>query len=361
MTENALKCKYNGGNVPLGYYIDDELHYQIDTTISPFILETFQKYNDGYKLKEIVTWLNDSGVQTTRKYPVSIDTVNRILKNRNYVGDYHYDKHIIPGGVPAIVPPDLFPQVQEKLAKNKKAPARAKAIEENYLLTTKLYCGLCSAYMIGESGHSSTGKVHFYYKCATAKKNKSCKKKTVKKSWIEDIVISQAMKLLADDKIMDKIADAILKLQTQENITLPMLRKQLAETERGIVNMLNAIQQGILNQSTKKRLDDLEEAKSNIEVKILQEEMEKPLLSREQILFWLHKFRGVDTSKQEQRQLLVDTFVNAVYLYDDKIIFTFNSREDAKTITIKEVEETFRSDFTAGGSPGISPRYMKNQ
>ena len=35
---------------------------------------------------------------------------------------------------------NLFNKVQEKLAKNKKAPARHKA-EESYLLTTKLYCG----------------------------------------------------------------------------------------------------------------------------------------------------------------------------------------------------------------------------
>jgi hypothetical protein len=143
LTENALKCKYNGGSVPLGYFIDDDKHYQIDAAVSPFILEAFQKYNDGYKLKEIVDWLNDSGVKTCRNYPVKIDTVNRILKNRNYIGDYHYDNHIIPGGVPAIVPPGLFERVQEKLAKNKKAPARAKAVEEHYLLTTKLFWSVC--------------------------------------------------------------------------------------------------------------------------------------------------------------------------------------------------------------------------
>ena len=142
-----------------------------------------------------------------------------------------------------------------------------------------------------------------------------------------------------------------MKLQTQENITLPMLKKQLAETERGIENMLNAIQQGILNQSTKKRLDDLEEAKSDIEVKILQEEINKPLLSRDQILFWLHKFRGIDASKPDQKQLLIDTFINSIYFYNDKLVITFNSKEDAKTLTLTEIEETFRSDLTARGSP----------
>ena len=43
--------------------------------------------------------------------------------------------------------------------KNKKAPARHKA-EDDYLLTTKLYCGKCGSFMVGESGTSHTMKVH---------------------------------------------------------------------------------------------------------------------------------------------------------------------------------------------------------
>ena len=64
MTENALKCKWNGGGIPVGYYIDDEKHYQIDPTSSPFVIEAFQRYADGEKIVDIVKWLNDCGVQT---------------------------------------------------------------------------------------------------------------------------------------------------------------------------------------------------------------------------------------------------------------------------------------------------------
>ena len=65
-------------------------------------------------------------------------------------------------------------------------------------------------------------------------------------------------------------------------------------------------------------------------------------------MFWLHKFRGIDTSKQDQRQLLIDTFVNAVYLYDDRIVLMFNNKEGAKTVTLAQVEASFGgSDLTA--------------
>ena len=71
--------------------------------------------------------------------------------------------------IPAIVPLDLFNRVQEKLAVNKKAPARHKA-EDDYLLTTKIFCGYCGAYLCGESGTGRNG-VHHYYKCVSVKKS----------------------------------------------------------------------------------------------------------------------------------------------------------------------------------------------
>ena len=109
---------------------------------------------------------------------------------------------------------NLFNKVQEKLAKNKKAPARHKA-EESYLLTTKLYCGKCGALMFGESGVSHTGK-----------------------------------------------------------------RKEL-------------------------------------QARIAEERLAKPKMKEEFVRFWLLRFRKLDMTQPEQRQALVDTFINAIYLYDD--------------------------------------------
>jgi len=121
-----------------------------------------------------------------------------MLKNRRYIGEYIYSGITIPDAIPAIVPTDVFERVQECMEKNKRAPARHKA-EDDYLLTTKLFCGLCGAYMEGECGTSRTGVVHHYYKCVSNKKRRGCKKKAVKKSWIEAVVVEETMRLLQDD------------------------------------------------------------------------------------------------------------------------------------------------------------------
>ena len=362
MTDNALKCKYNGGSLPIGYTVDENQFFQIDPVTGPAVLEAFTRYANGATIKEITDLLNEKGVRTNSsnqaKYgrkkgvrgnrPISINIVTRMLKNRRYIGEYRYRDIVTPGGVPAIVPKELFEKVQERLEKNKKAPARFKA-EDAYLLTTKLYCGKCGAYMTGESGTSHTTKVYHYYKCFHTRKPRTCDKKNIKKDWIENLVLEQIQNIILDDSILEYLADILEEVQSRENTFLPSLKKQLAETEKAIENMLNAIQAGIFTSSTKKRLDELEESKSSLEVQILQEEIRKPVLTRQQILFWLHRFRKMDISNLEHRQRLIDTFVNAIYVYEDKIILTFNYKEGTKTISLDEING---SDLDSIAAPG---------
>ena len=42
-----------------------------------------------------------------------------MLHNRKYIGEYCYRDIVIPGGIPAIVPEELFNRVQERMAANK--------------------------------------------------------------------------------------------------------------------------------------------------------------------------------------------------------------------------------------------------
>ena len=216
------------------------------------------------------------------------------------------------------------------------------------MLTTKLFCGKCGRLMVGESGTSHTGKKHYYYKCGSAKRKTGCTKKAVKKDWIENLVVERTMQMIFDDTTLDAIASMVLDVQARENTSLPVLKAQLAQTEQGIQNMLNAIQQGIFTASTKQRLEELEATKDRLTVSILQEELQKPHLSREQILFFLQRFRAIDTTKQEQRQRLIDSFVNAVYVYDDKIILTFNYQDGTETITLDDING---SDLGASAPP----------
>ena len=337
-TENILKGRCNGGRGTFGYTLDSERKFHIDPLTSPFVLESFRKYRDGLTMKEIRDWLNENGIKNPVGSAFTYNSVEHMLKNRRYIGELKFRDVVVSDAIPPIVPLELFDDVQEKIAKNKKAPARRKA-EDDYLLTTKLHCGYCGALMFGESGTSRTGEVHRYYKCATAKKKKGCKKKTVRKQWLEDLVVNQTMQLVRNDAAMESIIAKVMELQDRENTNLPLYEKQLRDAESGIQNMLNAIQAGILTSSTKERLEQLEETKRELEARIAEEKLAKPKVTEEFIRFWLLRFRKLDMSLKDQRQALVDTFINAIYLYDDKVLITFNYKEGTQTVTFGEATE----------------------
>jgi hypothetical protein len=347
--DNALKGKNNGGGIPIGYLLGDEQKLVIDPLTAPIVLEIFKRYADGETVRSIVEDLNSRGLQTKRNKPFSMNSFNALLKNRKYIGEYQYQDVVIPGGVPAIVPEELFYRVQERMEKNKRAPARSKA-EDEFLLTTKLFCGKCERMMVGESGTSHTGKSHYYYKCGNAKRNKGCKKKAVKKDWIERIaVIWTVNRVLRDDEI-NRIATDLVSLQDLEDLTLPALRRQLEETEKGIENMLNAIQQGVLTSSTKSRLEELERQKTELDINILQTQLQRPRYTKEVVVDWISQFKYGDVNSRDYQMQIIDTFINSIYLFDDKIVFTYNFKGGTETISLADIEAVLGSDLI-----GMSP------
>ena len=336
MTENVLKGKYNGGTIPIGYTVDEEKFFQIDPLKAPFVVEAFQRYNDGATMKELMNWLNDSGVTTNRNQKFTYNSIQTLLTNRRYIGENRFKDIVMPDSIPVIIEKELFDSVQDKIAKNRRAPARHKA-EDDYLLTTKLFCGMCGAMMFGECGTSRNKNVHHYYKCANAKRTKTCKKKPVRKEWLEDLVVCETMKMIHDDDCIQSIVDAVMILQEQENTVLPLLEKQMKDIENGIENLLNAIQAGVLTSSTKGRLEKLEAQQKELEIRIAEEKLAKPKVSADFVKFWLTNFRKLDPNVKSHRETLINTFVNAVYLYDEKVLITFNYKDGTKTITFDEI------------------------
>ncbi len=352
LKENALKAKVNGGQIPFGYYIDEEQKHAIAQTLAPIVVEAFTMYADGYLIKDIVNHFNAKGITTRLGKKMSYNIVQYMLTNRKYIGEFRYNDIVIPDAVPAIVSKDLFERVQRRMAQNKHAPARHKA-EDDYLLTTKLFCGKCGALMVGEAGTGRKKEVHRYYKCVNAKKH-TCDKKTVRKLWIEDLAVQKAMELLHDEAVIDYLVDRIFDLQGEENPRLPRLRLQLEDVENRIKNIITAIEQGIIFDSTKDRLAELEKEKNQLDLTIVQEQIKKPFLTKEQIRFGIEKFKKLNISTKEGKQRLIDGFINAIYLYDDKITFTFNYKDGTKTVFLSELNCTpSGSDLKCLGAPKI--------
>ena len=264
------------------------------------------------------------------------------MKNRRYLGEYRYKDTVIPDAIPAIITPEVFEKVQRRCEQNKKAPAHTKT-DVNYMLTTKLFCGKCGAMMAGESGKSHTGAWHYYYKCGNHKRHgrSVCDLKAVRKEPLERFVVKVAIEKVLKTDTLELLAQKLLEYQNKENTRLPVLQAGLKDISKRINNIVSAIEQGIFTPATKQRLDELEEQRKELEASILQEQIAKPLLTREQILFWFERFRQGDPSDPAYQQKIIDCFVNSVYIFDDHLVINFNYRDGDKLVSLQEVKSSF--------------------
>lgn len=96
MTENALKCKFNGGGIPMRYVIDKDQYFQIDPLSAPLIIEIFKLYSQGTSMQKLVDMLNEKGVKSSRGGKITLNIINNILKNRRYIGESVYRDVVKP-------------------------------------------------------------------------------------------------------------------------------------------------------------------------------------------------------------------------------------------------------------------------
>lgn len=312
---SASKCQFFGGSVPLGYYIDQDKRYQINENEAVFVRKIYEMYADGSKVTDIEQYLLDNKVFNNGK-EIGHATVKRILHNKRYLGYYVYHNQEVKGGIPQIISEELYEAVQARLERNKKAPSSKKA-REPFLLTTKLFCGLCECAMTGVSGTSHTGAKHYYYKCVG--KKSGCKQETVQKDLIEEAVIQDTLKLL-DDKLIDQISQALYEIVQEElnNGNVQRFEKLIAANKKASDNLMQLLMQGKATDLIMEKLDQLEKERKEIELQLDVAKSEMLDYKLEDFRYYVKRFKHLDYTKMENRQALIDTFVNRVTYVGNK-------------------------------------------
>lgn len=345
--DSALELKTLGQTV-LGLRKGPDGRFEIDPATAPIVRRIFEEYAAGERAKDIYTRLNAEGYRTSRGGLFNKNSLRRILQNEKYVGVYEFRDIRVEAGIPAIVDRELFDRCQGMVEKHHRAPAADRAV--SFLLTAKLFCGHCGEPMTGDGGTSRTGRVYNYYTCNGRRAHK-CKKERAPKEWIEQLVIDELVALIHSDEFVNEVADKCMEYQQREkdDSALRALEARQKENEKAIQNMLAAIEAGIITPSTKSRLMELEAERGQIEKGIAQQLIAEPTLERDQVVYFLERFRDGDVSDEGYRAFLVDTFLNSVYLYDDdKLVLVLNYTGERCKVTLDLVESAVEGDGLSG-------------
>lgn len=318
--ETVKKGFYTGSPLPLGYKVVDR-RVVVDPETAPLAVEVFQRYAHGAKVKELVTFLNDSGFIGSRGGQATPAVVYRMLRNKRYLGIF--DQYGIELRVEPIISEELFAAVAEKFPlKHQNAAGRATT---DFRLSCKCFCGYCGAMLVGESGRGRSGTVYYYYKCGARKRGAKCELKPVPKDVLEEAVIQATMEDMLTDETITYLADEILRIQEEESEDpAEVLRKQLETNRRKQKNLIAAIEEGSGSTGLTRRLAELEDEERDLRTRIHQEEIKKPRLKRDTIEGWLKGFRCGDAADPDFVSRLLETFVAKVEVTNDVAVIYYN-------------------------------------
>lgn len=150
--------------------------------------------------------------------------------------------------------------------------------------------------------------------------------------------VARAIKEYAlKDDILEWIADSTVEYfrKKEEESHISILEDELAEAKRAAKNIMVAIEQGIITPTTKSRLLEVEERQAQLAAKIAAARADIIAVNREDLIAGLEVFREGDVTDKQFQAKLFDTFLVAVYLYDNdmKIVFSFSG--DKNTLQLK--------------------------
>lgn len=351
--ESREKGNFVGGGIAYGYKVVDKKIF-VNEEEAEAVRYIFQQYASGKVAREIIETLHQRGLSHRGK-PFLSNAVYKILRNTRYIGVYYHNEKKYTNAFPPIVSEELFHTVQSMLAKNKLGSHSRDTV---FLLKGKLFCGVCGKKMNGESGTSWTGKMNYYYKCATKKKKSSaCPKESVRKGDIEKLVVQTTIDVLRSPGTIERIADTVVDIHRkrwQDKSVLHLLKEDRDKKQKALKNLLTAVEEGLLTPTTKSRMTELEEEIDILNGKILAEESkEDNLITREQVMEFLY------TLPEQEPQVIIDTMIRKVVLFDDKIELHYNfcdkPEHDEPDGTSPEDRRVFPISFQSTLSSSVPP------
>ena len=374
MYENALKCQHTGGRPAYGFRVDPETKkYLIDEKRAPAVYHYFEGVLLSKSNEQIAAELNEMGYRTQTGRKFTKNSFDGWATNEKYDGVYTWDLSAekredgsrnshskkpveqqlrIPGGMPRIIPHEMFVQVGEIMKVRKREPGRMKA-KIVYLLTGKIVCGKCGSQYSGNSYRnkkSSEETLLTYYKCSG-----KCGNTSVRKDDIEAVAIDHLVKTVLTNEGIEEVVDRVQKLYAKEKEeglkALAPLKKELADLERKIENWIDMLGEGI--KSIAPRIKEAEKQKDIIEAELRRIEIlheANTFISEDAIRRLLEsKKHSLFSADEDEKKQVLQEFVERIVIQPSNKISEFDT------------EITYRV-FSGGGegnrTPVRRPRYM---
>ncbi|ABK45417.1 Resolvase, N-terminal domain [Magnetococcus marinus MC-1] len=209
------KGMWMGGHPILGYDIQNRA-LVINQQEADQVRFIFQRYSEcgsptitlkGMADKGITnkTWTNGSG-KLRIGTPFNKSTLNRLLKNRVYIGEVVHKGNIYPGLHEAIISQELWDKVEQTIKLNNRPNSIIPKGQTPFPLRGLVHCKHCGMAMT-PTQTKKNGQVQYrYYSCSGARKGvtENCPLPNVPAGDIERLVLAQVQNLVNSPEVLAK-------------------------------------------------------------------------------------------------------------------------------------------------------------
>lgn len=344
--ESVEKGLFCGGPVPYGFKSVDKRLVANEKT-APHMIYYLEHFAAGEEEAGIILELRRRGAKTARGELVTAKTFARSRTNPVNVGKYMYAGKEVKGCAERLVSDETFRLVCERVAMNARAPARKKA-EIEYLLQGKAFCGHCGASMIGESGKGKGGAIYRYYTCSTRKRKHTCTKRNEKKEQLEWFVVEQTLKYVLTPARAAAVAKAVVAEYDKEfdDSKAEEYERVIKRIDRELDNLVDALAEApkVAHKKIYEKMELLEAQKVDAETDLAQLRIAQEVrITEPEVRAWLHEVCKGDPEDPAFRKRIIDIFINAIFLYDDRIIIFYNIK-GGKQVAYTELVDSLEQD-----------------
>ena len=341
LTTSAKKGLHNTGSVPYGYRLEGEKAVP-DGERADFVAWAFDAYAKGAAPAELYREMQRRGVDTKNGRKVSYNIIGQMLRNEKYTGRGMWRG--IPVEWPRLIDDETFAAARVRTEKNRRAPAAYKAAEP-FILCGKAFCGYCGAPMLSGGGQGRSGKYYRHYICRAKKKERACHKKTEDKDFLEWYIVEQTCAYVLAPERLEYIAERVVECYKEsfDGQRVGVLEARIAKLDRDLdktTDLLFAAPSAAAVDRINKHVVELEAQKGELEAELSGLKIAAAITyTRDEVVAWLRQFCNGDPLEAEFRRRIVETFINSVYVYDDRIVIYFNVR-GGKQISYAEMLES---------------------
>ena len=325
----AAEKRWTLGVKTFGYGTAPDKTYMINEDEAVIVRTIFREYAAGTPIKDIIRDV----VPGWGYY-----RIEKMLSNEKYIGHYHM-YGVDDWCIPPIIDRETFDRCQQRSQHKKHAP---REDHETYLLSGKVFCGLCGDRYNGNSTlKKTTGKIYRWYSCKNHKKG--CRNESIDRDRLEAMVMEKLTAIVHSDEMIEQLSDEFIQAQEENATFLRACENQLADLNGQRSALVTAISRNPLN-SLVDRLAEIEQEIEAREAAIRRER--SAMFTREQIRAFFLDFRQHPNDKRWQR-MLVQTFLTAVWIYPDKIII--QTTLDGSAEPDRETADRIATDESGGG------------